>query len=180
MGFIQLRVAYFDCKKSTGTNRQWDWETEEQSNRDICSNGPHWGPLGPSVGENASGRGTPTLVIVIVILIIYSIKNIEYKYKTAKSLGVFGRTDRQMDILYFHSGDLTQWPASAYAAHNYRPHALIVKNNMENRIETQIEIQRDKETDRLTHNLDWTPLGSSGPQCHKMYCSAGPTHLTLI
>ena len=37
------------------------------------------------------------------------------------------RTDRRTDILYFHSGDLTTWPATASAARNYGLCALMAK-----------------------------------------------------
>ena len=67
--------------------------------------------------------------------------------------------DGQTDILYFHSEDLAPWPAAAFAARNYRP--LFYDHQKA----TRTTIQRDIEKDIQTHKLNWTPLGSSGPQC---------------
>ena len=39
-----------------------------------------------------------------------------------------GGTDGRVDILYYHLGDLNQWPAAACSARNYGPRALIAKN----------------------------------------------------
>ena len=55
---------------------------------------PYWGPLDPSAGINASRCWNP---------ILENNKNT----KTTKGLRKTGRTDRQMDILYCHSGYLT-------------------------------------------------------------------------
>ena len=54
------------------------------------------------------------------------------------------RMEGRMDILYFHSVDLTQWPADACAAQNNRLHFYYHQK------ETWATIQRDRERDIKT------------------------------
>ena len=54
-------------------------------------------------------------------------------------------TDRNMngrtDILYFHSGDLTPWPAATCAARNFGPRKLLSKSDADDRTERLRKIE---------------------------------------
>ena len=50
------------------------------------------------------------------------------------------------DILYFHSGDSTPWPAATCAAHNYGPGKLSPKSDAYDLTERQMDGER-KRTD---------------------------------
>ena len=59
----------------------------------------------------------------------------------------YNRTNGRTDILYFHSGYLSPWPAAVCAARNYRLRALITKNQCV-QLDRETEIQKDIETKR--------------------------------
>ena len=64
-------------------------------------------------------------------------------------------TTRQTDILYCHSGALSPWPAAACTVRNYGPRFY------DRQKVTRMTINRYRET----YKLEWTPMGSFGPQC---------------
>ena len=72
-----------------------------------------------------------------------------------------GRTDGRTDILYCHSWDLNLWPASARAARNHGPRALIYKKRTgrsDREIERRTDINTNGERDENKYKLNWTPV----------------------
>ena len=100
------------------------------------------------------------MVIVIGMLMISSIKLFNRRTKITKGPWTTGRTD----ILYWHSGYLNPWPVAACAAHNYGLHECWPEIDAGKPTDANTERQRYIETGTRTHNLNWTPLGYSGPQ----------------
>ena len=169
--------------------RQTDRHTDRHRDEHISLTGTQWGPPEPNVGINSSRSCTPTLVILIVNVIIYSIKNIEYKYKNCKRLRTTGRTneqtggwtdvqtDVQMDGCMDGRVDRRTYRWIYYTAtqgiwpRGLQLHALRAITSHANDLQKAIRVtgQRDRVTERRTYKPNWTPLGSSKPQCGVKY-----------
>ena len=147
-----------DRQKAMRKTGQRDRKTDRQTDGDISSNWPHWGPLDPSVGINALQHWTPKL-------------EINTNTKTTKFLRTTGptggRADGRTDILYYHSGDLTPWPAAACAAHNYGPSEWSPNSDAEDQTERQrdrrMDGQMDGRTDRQMDGRTDRDISLTGP-----------------
>ena len=92
---------------------------------------------------------------------------INYKYIQESKNGPTQTSVRleRTDILYSVTwGNLNPFPVDVCDVHNDRSRALIAKKRrVQLYIETEIDTERQR--DRETYKLDWTPIGSFGPQC---------------
>ena len=122
----------------------------------ISSTGPHYGPLDPSVGINASQRCTPTL-------------EINTNKKIVKGPRTNGRTDVRTDGQTYYTTVYIilrkPWPASACAARNCGPGECLPKSD------TDKTAEREKRR-RIHGHISltgphWDPLDPSVGKMHR-------------
>ena len=148
------------CAAHNYRPREWSpkSDTDERTDRNIRSTGPHWDPLDPILGDKYTPTLDPTLEIN---------KNKKTEKGPWTTVRLDGRTYGRTELLYCYSGYFNPWPAVACNAHNYRPHARFTKKGRG---------WPGIETERWTYKLDWTPLGSFGPQCGDKYIAMLDSH----
>ena len=134
-------------------------QTDRQSNREmygcICSTGPHWGLLDPSLGINEWCCWTPT-------------PEIDTNTKTKKLPHITRQTDGRMDRwtygwMYGHKCRRTHYTANQRIwPHSLRPHALrkITGRVNDHQKSMRTTRQRDREIDGQT--LRWTDRWTDG------------------